>query len=79
MLAWANNLALVAFGLTIGVLTHVQQMLHLAVRAAMNRDRRPGEGYFDSVRNKVDEQNELLNEARRRSPALRYTSWAVLS
>ena len=25
--AWANNLALVAFGLTIGVLTHVQQML----------------------------------------------------
>ena len=31
----------------------------LAVRAAMNRDRRPGEGYFDSVRNKVDEQNEL--------------------
>lgn len=77
--SWANHIALAASGFTIGVLARVQLLLTPAsVDAALDRDRRPGEGFFESWGNRTDEQNKLLAEARRRSPALRYVSFAVL-
>ncbi len=79
---WANHAALVAFGLTIGALGYVQQLLTPVWVSAGMHDRgkrKPGESYYKSLRRENDEQTERLAEARRRSPAFRWVSNAVLA
>lgn len=77
--AWANHAALVAFGLSIGVLGRVLTLLTPAsAEEALHRKRRPNEGRLEAWQHRVDEQNVLLAEARAASASLRYVNWIVL-
>jgi hypothetical protein len=76
--SWANHAALLAFGVGIGMLGRVVGLLLPAsYAAAMQRERRPGEGRIEAVRHRVDEQNAILAEARTHSAALRQLNWIV--
>jgi hypothetical protein len=77
--SWANHAALVAFGLSIGVLGRVLTLLMPAsAEEALRRERRPEEGRLEAWQHRVDEQNVILAEARAASAPLRYVNWIVL-
>ena len=75
---WANHIALLAFGLTIGVLVRVMMLLLPASwEEAGHRRRRLGEGHFEAARSRAEEQNAIMAAEIAKSPALRLLTRVV--
>jgi hypothetical protein len=78
--SWANHAAIVAFGLSVGVLVRVQVLLTpAAFEAALHRPSGPDEHGLESLEKRTREQSDIMAEARKRSPALRRVGNAVLA